>query len=309
MTGNLKIDGFDAYEMWGVAITRGSLESLIAYPPLKPVDSNDWQEEDGIEVDLTSPQLDTRKVSIRFAICGMFRDVADFINTLSDATYHTFEVCSIGRTYKLRMTDCPNLTESLHLGFVAVEFADDFPLRDYTYIAPSSTIAPYSDYFIDDLPFTEYGVRVLKGSLSQVKKMPEVKEALMRNLRHLPGVSYDQRAPIKFKAKEVNLYLLFRAATLSELWRNYDALLYDLVRPGLRAMYVSALEKSFPCYYKDAQVTYFAPDGKIWMNVTLKLTFPSGFRIDSGEYLLASENGMLVGVGTDLDGVNMKPEA
>ena len=62
MEGRLFIDGGDAYLQYGAYVVNGGWNELVAYPPLKPVESNDWQEEDGIEADLSAPVLDTREV-------------------------------------------------------------------------------------------------------------------------------------------------------------------------------------------------------------------------------------------------------
>ena len=48
MTGKLYVDGKDAFATWGVFVVSGGWNELLAYPKLKEVESNDWQEEDGI---------------------------------------------------------------------------------------------------------------------------------------------------------------------------------------------------------------------------------------------------------------------
>ena len=66
LTDRLYIDGLDAFTNFGLLILSGGYNELLAYPPLKPVAYNDWQEEDGIEPDLSNPKLDTKTFSIRF---------------------------------------------------------------------------------------------------------------------------------------------------------------------------------------------------------------------------------------------------
>ena len=70
MKGRLYIDGKDAYSEYGVFVTEGGYNGVVAYPPLKSVKSNDWQEMDGIEVDLSAPKLDTRQFPMDFAFSG-----------------------------------------------------------------------------------------------------------------------------------------------------------------------------------------------------------------------------------------------
>ena len=64
-----------------------------------------------------------------------------------------------------------------------------------------------------------------------------------------------------------------RADTLDELWRNYDALLYDLTRPNERKLRVKDLGKEFSFCYKSCQVTEFYPTDKIWLQFALTVTF------------------------------------
>ena len=63
MQGQLYIDGHDAFAEYGVYIVDEGLNDLIAMPPLKTVVTNDWQEEDGVEADLLSPQLKPKMLS------------------------------------------------------------------------------------------------------------------------------------------------------------------------------------------------------------------------------------------------------
>ena len=58
MTTNLYIDGESALGRFGVRVTRGGYNGLLAYPSLREPEANDWPEEDGIEVDLTDPKLE-----------------------------------------------------------------------------------------------------------------------------------------------------------------------------------------------------------------------------------------------------------
>lgn len=292
MTGRLFVDGKDAYTEWGVFVVEQGYNDLVAMPPLKTFDSNDWQEEDGIEADLSAPVLNTKDVTIQFAFSGLYSRLADFVNHLADGAYHTFNCKSIGRTYSLRMTQMPNLTYTQRLGVFAIKFANDFPLKGYTYQAPSSNIAEVRDYTLDDSPFTKYGCRICAGTLASVKKAADVKTNLLRNIVRKSGAIYDG-IKVTFKSKDVNLVVHARATTLAALWRNYDALLYDLIRPGERTLYVAALEQEFPCVYKSCSAKAFYPED-VWLDFELTLTFTRDFRLNADETLLATEDGTLV---------------
>jgi len=306
MINRLFIDGRDAYLQYGVYVVSGGWNELVAYPPLKSVDSNDWQEEDGIEADLSEPMLDTHEVSVKFAFGGLFSRFCAFIEVLSDGAYHVFDCAHIQRKYKLRMTQHPNLEIAKQLGTATIKFADDFPLNGYEYIEPSSGVIASDDYLLDERPLTDYGCRVLQGSLAEVMKTPNVKENLLRNIKTETGVIYDGKT-VTFKTKDVKLSCLMRADTLTELWRNYDALLYDLIQPEERLLYVSELEHEFPCHYKSCSVSDFYPDEKIWLQFTLTLTFTGSFRLDDDDFVLASEDSIIVFTEDGENAIEMLP--
>lgn len=303
MTGRLFVDGKDAYTEWGVFVLEQGYNDLVAMPPLKTFDSNDWQEEDGIEADLSAPVLNTKDVSIQFAYSSLYNRFDDFVNHLADGAYHTFDCRSIRRTYSLRMTQMPNLTQAQYLGIFALKFADDYPLKNYTYQAPNSSIAEVRDYTLDDIPFTKYGCRICAGTLASVKKAADVKTNLLRNIARKSGAIYDGLR-VTLKSKEVKLVVHARATTLAALWRNYDALLYDLTRPGERTLYVAALEQEFPCAYKSCSVMAFYPQDT-WLDFELTLTFTRDFRLNADETLLATEDGTLVFTEDEINAIDL----
>lgn len=303
MTGRLFVDGKDAYTEWGVFVLEQGYNDLVAMPPLKTFDSNDWQEEDGIEADLSAPVLNTKDVSIQFAFSGLYNRFDDFVNHLADGAYHTFDCRSIGRTYSLRMTQMTNLTQAQYLGIFALKFADDYPLRNYTYQAPNSSIAEVRDYTLDDIPFTKYGCRICAGTLASVKKAADVKTNLLRNIARKSGAIYDG-SKVTLKSKDVKLVVHARATTLAALWRNYDALLYDLTRPGERTLYVAALEQEFACAYKSCSVMAFYPQD-VWLDFELTLTFTRDFRLNADETLLVTEDGTLVFTEDEINAIDL----
>lgn len=279
MEGRLAIDGNDAFAQWGVYAVLGGWNELIAFPPLKTVTSNDWQEEDGIEADLSAPRLNTRECTVKFAYCKGADSVAGLISVLSKGAYHEFCIKSLGRDCSLRMTQVTAMTaDGGDFGSVSIKFADDFPLDGYKYEKPDSDIPTAEDYFLDGVPLTDYGVRVLQGGLAELLKPPAVKQNLLRNLPHLDGAQYDG-GRVTFKSKDIKLPCLMRADSMATLWRNRDALLYDLVRPGERILAVDALGLEFPCHYKQCAVSEFFPDGRPWLRFSMTLTLTRNLRI------------------------------
>lgn len=308
MTGRLYVDGEDAYKEWGVYAVKDAWNELVAFAPLKSVTSNEWQEEDGIEADLSEPRLDTKEVSVKFAYAGLYSRLPEFVAYLSDRAYHRFEIPGIGREFTLRLTQMPNLDYAKAMGFATLKFANDFPMDEGEYLTPISSVARCEDYLLDGRPFTDYGCRVLKGTLSEIMKTPQVKPNLMRNIGTNHGAEYDAAGAVQFKAKDVKITLLMRALTLPELWRNYRALLRDLIRPEERTLYVEDLGQGFPFYYKSASVAEFYPTDKIWLKFTLTLCFTRDFRIEDSDVVLASEAADIVFTQDDLNAIEMKPD-
>jgi hypothetical protein len=270
MTGKLFIDGLDAYTQFGVYVTEGGYNDLVAYPDLKNIQSNDWPEENGIEPDLASPVLDSKTFSVKFALCGGYAHMKALIDSLSDEAYHVFNFAEIGRTYNLRLISQSGISIAGDLRVFSLSFADDFPLSGYSYLAPDTTIPQSTSYKIDEVNLTAYGVIVLAGTLSEIEKIPDVKRNLYVNIESQPGATYDNGI-VRFKSKEVTLKCLLRATTLTQLWRNYNALLYDLTRPGERKLYASGTGLEYPFYYKSSSVKSFFPTDKIWLEFDLTL--------------------------------------
>lgn len=291
MKGRLYIDGKDAYIEYGIYVVDGGWNELIAFPPLKPVETNDWQEEDGIEADLSSPVLDSREASLKVAFSGLYSRFDLFIELLSDRAYHTFECTYIRRSYRLRLVSLPNFEEAELLGMATLKLADDFPMQNYSYIAPMSNTSTVNDYSFDGYPFTRYGVRILRGTHNEVMKTPDVKQNLLRNIETNAGVLYDGKT-VTYKSKDVKLQCLLRADTLNELWRNYDALLYDLTRPDERMLEADGNE--FPFYYRSCQITEFYPNGNIWLQFSITITVTGNLRLLSNFIALHSEDDMAI---------------
>lgn len=292
MIGRFNIDGIDAYEQFGIFIADTGLVGLLQYPALKKVDSNDWPEEDGEEFDLSEPTLDTKTLQIKFASHKANR-VGAFIEKISDKSYHDFEIPAIKQMFRLRLTDQQSLVLYSRGETFTLQFADDYPLRGYTYLAPQSTMNRVCGYEIDGVDLGQYGVSILEGSLAEVEKSPAVKQNLMQNLQRESGAIYDGEFVV-FKAKDVKLKCALRATTAEEFWRNYKALLFDLTRAEERQLYVNKTGYEYPCYYKSCTTSKFLPmRRRIWWVFDLTLVFTS-FRVSGEEYLLASENGMLI---------------
>ena len=279
MTGKLLIDGIDVWTAYRAYVEKNGWNGLLSFPSLKQPDTNDWHEYDGLEVDLDNPVLDTRELTLSLAsetIEG-YRSVVSLMG--QEKSVHT--LTCLGRTFKLRMTHVPSLTISRGMSKFNLRLQDDSPLIT-SYVAPVADYQTFGDnYILGGLGTSQnpvsrslaaYGISVLGGSQAEVEKSPSVKPNLTVNIASQSGAQYDD-APVVYQARDVRLNCLMRTNTLAGMWRNLDALLYDLVRPNARTL------NGFECYYKSMSVSEFYPDGAPWLRFALTLCFFGGGKI------------------------------
>lgn len=293
MKGKFYINGVDAYVRYGVFVQQYGYKDLVQYPALKSVDSNSWPEEDGVEVDLSDPKLDTKQFNISF--CRDMRVTIDeFLDVLGKAVYNDFRFVELGHSYRLRLVSHPSKSMLRNLEKFSLQFADDFPLLDYIYREPILCGVSQNQYEIDGKSFSDYGVWLLDGSDAEIEKSPAVKKNLLVNLNRKDGAIY-YGEEVVFEAKDVDMKCLLKAPNLSVFWQNYEALLYDLVQPDEKKFYTERLGEEYPCYYKNASVSRFEilHSGVVWCEFTLTLVFTC-FRVGELMYLLASEDNELI---------------
>lgn len=274
----LYIGGADVLEYTYVCTAFGGFDELIAFPPLKTPPANDWHEERGFDPDLSDPVLDTREVTLRLSATGQW-DYDGTIGMLEVSPVIDVRAPSIGRSWSLRFI-AP--TGGANASTFGLKFADDTPMQGYTYQPPNAekerewilSTSRRDDFVITESPkrsFADYGARVLGDVVDEMERRNEVKTGLLRKFSTKPGAFYDKSAMFFEKGGDRQVQLLMRADTLAELWRNYDALLFDLIRPGARRY------KEAPFYYSSCRVDKFIPDEpRPWLQFTLTLTFYEG---------------------------------
>lgn len=276
MKGELFIDGVDVYTTYGVSLANVAYEDVVCLPHLKPVPYNDWHEKNGIEPDLSAPVIAAKNITLKFNVSSSSKGYNAFLDALSDKAYHTFNFAEIGLTKELRLKSCGDLGSIQDLGLFSLTFSDDEPMNDYSYSAPSSKWEQLGDYLLDGIDFANYGIRMLRGTMDSVMQRSDVKENLKRDISTKSGVVYDGEK-VTYKSRTAKLRCLMRAANSQEFWRNRNALVYDLSKPGERILTVSELGKEIPCFYKGCNVHCFFPDhGKFWFEFTLNLEFFKG---------------------------------
>ena len=312
MYGAFTLDGNDAYAYYGAFVVDKGFNGVAQWPGLKSYDENNWHEEDGVEADLSSPVLNTRDLTITFGFDGANKNVYAFIVDLLIGSYHTFAFTGIGRTLNLRLVSSPSINDWESIAELKLTFADDFPLNGYTRVSPETCIdepllfngnvlyfgdeqivfhfdgVPALDAnsceecTIDETKLVEYGVRLLDGTLNNVRKVADVKKGLLRNISVVSGAEYDPyiaydgttKKNVPTASKTVTLKCVALALNFAQYWRNMDVLLYDLTQPGSRELYIDAYGKTLDVAYSSMSVSDFGLYGKVVVcrfDLTLKV--------------------------------------
>ena len=288
--GKLIVDGLDAMLEYGIFVEKGGYKGVVQMPSFKSLETTEWEEFDGVEVDLLSPVLDTRQFQIQFCITNV-RYAEDFFYDLSIGSYHSFYFVELKKTYRLRMVSNGSFSSFIKLGKLTLTFADDFPVvpSGEPYQLGKSEIRQ-SGYEIDGVDFSQLGSYILKGSDDSIRKAANVRENLKIDIKSIAGISYDDNS-VYFKAKDVTLKLLIDAADIDTFWYRWNALFSILMQPEQRTFYVSVIPAKYNCYYKSNSVSKFEilRDGRIWCEFSVVLTF-TAYRPESTWMLLATED-------------------
>lgn len=274
--GRIIIDGRDITAYYGAYITDQGLNALLSWPSSKKVDTVSWAESDYLDADLSDLKLAALEAVVTFGMSGYPTDVTAFVSWLSESIYRTWNVLSLRRTFRVRYVGVSSLSASDTLQSFAVSVAIDTPLDGYDYVAPVSQIGSVNEYAIDGVQLSDYGVRILLGTLDSTARPGRVKGLLKRDISTVDGVLYDEGGTNRKETYDITLRCAMIDTTEEGLWRNYDALLYDLIRKDRtaaidtdmckRAIYSRRLDRTFECYYKSQTVRSFLPDGgRIWL--------------------------------------------
>lgn len=274
MTGDLYIDSTDVYTAYGVGVRDGGYASVACFPALKAYANNDWQEEHGIEADLSAPALARQDITLNMHCDSGTDAFRAFIAMLTDGVYHTFLMAGAGRTLSLRLVSVSSYEVLGTLQRFTLRLSDDSPMDGYTYLAPSPVdiVLPNADYLVDGVSLTDYGVYVTRGAIADLLRPSDVKTSMQRDIRTVPGVIYDGDADPRLKARDIRIPCVMRAGGVSQLWRNRDALLYDLTRPGTHTLDAAPYDARVTFAYKSCTAGALLLDGQPWLSLNITIS-------------------------------------
>lgn len=269
MTGKFRVDTIES-STYGIIISEGSYENILQFPSLKKPDINNWDEEDGIEVNLNNPVVENKEISITF-VSTSYVNIDNILYLFKTGAYHTFYFYDINMTKSLRFVrydkrkgEYNKITEA------TLVFSEDNP--EIINATPSSTLSSMYDNSIDNNLLSNYGVLILEGSYDELIQNPNPKKKLIIESETISGLSYPDNI-VKNDAKDIKLNCLMLASTIEECKDNMNALLYLLTRPGLRTLYSFDIGTDNSFYYKSMQINKFTTYQrvKIWCEFSLNI--------------------------------------
>lgn len=149
--GQYFIDGKDLFLVFGIVVESGS-DDLLKFPERKDSESYDWQDENGIDIDLSRVFFGSREINLQ---CSMHaKDEADFWNkrqafmaTLAQPELRRLEVTELSSSFYVYYKSCPTFTRFTRIKRSSAAGVSKFSI---TFIEKSPTIDSSNVYMITD---------------------------------------------------------------------------------------------------------------------------------------------------------------
>jgi len=276
MTGSIIISGKDIKSAYGAYLVDGALSDLPCFPDMKEPERNDWYEEDGIEVDLEKPCVESHEMTVSMMMPGSLGNVSSLMEYVRSARFHDVEFSEAGRSRKLRLVSMMATGLSMGLFGIDITLADESPLEglsggDVTSSSRQCGLA------MDGVDLCAYGI-LLNGNADHLWPSAEVKDNILAESDFINGEKHydemeeaeDDRMKVTVHSDDIKVGCVMISKSITEFWRKRDALLTALVAPGERTL--SYMGRSYKAYYKNCNSSLFDySGGKKWWE--FELTF------------------------------------
>lgn len=114
--GDLKINGYDAYDYWGISLTTSSISALMTPAPQKEFVSNKSRNTAGKRSVQENPQPDERQITLMLQLTApnegeFFRRYALFCEQLATGVLNIETKYQPGTIYKTEYVNCTQFTQ------------------------------------------------------------------------------------------------------------------------------------------------------------------------------------------------------
>lgn len=151
--GQYYMDGADLWLVYGVTIRAGS-DDLMKFPERKDSISHDWEDENGIDIDLSRVFLQSREATFQCNIIAnneqdFWQKYNSFLAMLVQPNLRRLEISELSASYFVYYKQCPSFTRFTrikagpHSGKVAAQFT-------ITLVEQSPNIDASNRYVIDE---------------------------------------------------------------------------------------------------------------------------------------------------------------
>lgn len=128
-SGRHYIDGKDLWDTWGIFVESGS-NDFLKFPARKDSTTHDWMDSDGIDVDLSLPFFEDKKISLKCAMIAtseaeFWRNYDAFVGEWAKSGTRDLSVKEFDRTFQVYYTDTTNFerfTPIKNMGKIATRF-------------------------------------------------------------------------------------------------------------------------------------------------------------------------------------------
>jgi hypothetical protein len=304
-TGCCYINGTDIYTAYGAFVASGGYKSLFSYPSVKSVQTNDWMEHDGIEADMSALHVQAREVTVTFNLV-FSHDWSGFVAFMIAGMTLDFapaECCPWH--FYLRYLGVSSFTPCYGEGItkMTVRFAEDMPWGSVGDVASGrATGVTVPNYKLDNVPFGNYGVQIIRGTRKDVLTPPDLKQYLVRSFSDSDGRTYDEPNEYVVDVPEygvpreaggtVTLQCLLTAkagrygnqdlTARQVFWWLYARLFHDLVAANqtqassdpttacMRTLVTAGETDPVTCHYRSSDVSsFYSDEGRYWCHFTI----------------------------------------
>lgn len=259
--GSCKIDGTNLATL-GIFIERGGSDDFLSFPDRRTPDQNDWEEHDGLDVDLSDCFFDAKRVKVNYVIIA--ENETTFKNNLNAFEALHFApglrqifVREFNRTFSLRFVGFPNYKHKgglfnprKKIGKITVEYSMDNPLQLLTDAVnvPVSNRANLAQITLNSYDLSKFGI-VVQDAYSTALRPRSAKSGLERKMQNLNGVIVDTGVSPKKQSRQIVIECAMLADTINEYFVNYNALFNNLRITTPVQLGITRAGTVLNCYY------------------------------------------------------------